>query len=62
MYDNIIMYTSTDQAFQHRKARETKDMNKCREILFNTDPRTNNFLGQRMSGLNEDDWNKNFHP
>ena len=52
------MYTSTEQAFQHRKAREAKDMNKCREILFNADPRTQKFLGQRVSRLNEDDWNK----
>ena len=57
VYDNI-MYTSTEQAFQHRKAREAKDMNKCREILFNADPRTQKFLGQCVSGLNEDEWNK----
>ena len=57
VYDNI-MYTSTEQAFQHRKAREAKDMNKFREIIFNAEPRTQKFLGQRVSDLNEDEWNK----
>ena len=52
------MYTSTEQAFQIRKAREAKDMNKCREIIFNADPRTQKFLGQSVDGLNEDNWNK----
>ena len=32
-------------------------MNKCREIIFNADPRTQKCLGQHVSGLNEDDWN-----
>ena len=55
---NNIMYTSTQQAFQHMKTREAKDLNKCREIIFNVDPRTHKFLSQRVSGLNEDEWNK----
>ena len=57
MYDNIT-YTSTEQAFQHSKAREANDMNKFREIIFNADPRTQKFLGQRVADLNEDEWNK----
>ena len=52
-----IQYTSAEQAFQHRKAREAKDMNKCREIMFNADPGTQKYLGQRVSGLAEEDWN-----
>ena len=33
-------------------------MNMYREIVFNADPRTQKFLGQRVSGINEDEWNK----
>ena len=56
VYDHI-QYESVEQAFQHRKAREAKDMNKCREIMFNADPSTQKYLGQRVSGLDIADWN-----
>ena len=54
-----ISYNTVEQAYQHKKARLAKDLNKCREILFNADPGTQKFLGQRVRGLNEEEWNKN---
>ena len=58
MYEHIS-YNTVEEAYQHKKTRLAQDLNKCREILFNADPGTQKFLGQRVRGLNEEEWNKN---
>ena len=52
-----ISYNTVEQAYQHKKS--TTGLNKCREILFNADHGTQKFLGQRVKGLNEEEWNEN---
>ena len=58
VYDHIE-YCTAEQALQHKKARIANDLNKCREIKFNADPSTQKYLGQRVKGLNEEEWQKN---
>ena len=56
VYEHIA-YSSSEQAFQHKKARIANDLNMQREIMFNADPVTQKLLGQEIKGLNKEDWN-----
>ena len=56
VYEHIA-YSSSEQAFQHKKARVANDLNMQREIMFNADPVTQKLLGQEIKGLNKEDWN-----
>ena len=49
-------YTSSEQAFQHRKALIAGDQNKQREIMFNPDPMVQKMLGQELRGLDRAAW------
>ena len=51
-------YSSSEQAFQHKKAREAGDQNIQREIMFNNDPAIQKSCGQRVKGLNDTTWNR----
>ena len=53
-----ISYNSSEQAFQHKKARIAGDLNKQREILFNPEPSIQKSLGHRVKGLDEAAWNQ----
>ena len=55
VYEHIA-YSSSEQAFQHKKARVANDLNMQREIMFNADL-TEKLLGQEIKGLNKEDWN-----
>ena len=50
-------YSSSEQAFQHKKARVAGDQNKQREIMFNADPVVQKNLGQDVKGLDQASWN-----
>ena len=54
-----IQYSTVEQAFQHRKAREAGDQNKQREILFNPDPAIQKRLGHEVQGIDIANWNDN---
>ena len=54
-----ISYNTVEQAYQHKEARLAQYLNKYRDILFNADPGTQKFLGQRVRDINEEEWNKN---
>ena len=51
-------YNSSEQAFQHKKAREANDQNMQREIMFNTDPGTHKRCGDMVKGLDIQSWEK----
>ena len=52
-----IEYSTSEQAYQHKKARIAGDQNMGRQIMFNPDPSTQKFLGQKIQGLDEKKWN-----
>lgn len=52
-----IQYSTVEQAFQHKKAREAGDQNKQREILFNPDPAIQKQLGHEVQGIDIANWN-----
>ena len=51
-------YNSSEQAFQHKKAREANDQNMQREIMFNTDPVTHKRCGDMVKSLDIQTWEK----
>ena len=53
-----FQYSSSEQAFQHKKARQAGDQNIQREIMFNTDPAVQKSCGHRVRGLDETSWNR----
>ena len=55
VYEHIA-YSSAEQAFQHKKARQAGDQNKQREIMFNSDPAVQKSLGYDVNGLDQEQW------
>ena len=51
-------YNSSEQAFQHKTAREANDQNMQQEIMFNTDPGTHKRCGDMVKGLDIQTWEK----
>ena len=49
-------YNTVEQAYQHKKARLAGDQNKQREIMFNGNPAIQKTLGQKVTGLDQVQW------
>ena len=49
-------YNTVEQAYQHKKARLAGDQNQQREIMFNGNPAIQKTLGQKVSGLDQVQW------
>ena len=49
-------YNSSEQAFQHKKAREENDQNMQGEIIFNSDTGTHKICGDMVNGLDIQTW------